>query len=181
MKRLYLLVLLSILISNFTFSQEEKNNITKKETLTRCHEIKLNGLFLILGAFEPSYEYILNEDSSLGISIFLPIGNDVKNDIRYSIAPYYRYFFGNKRNATGFFAEAFGMLNETNRQIDLFNILEDNFKTDFAFGFGFGGKWVNSRGFMFELSMGIGRNLFNNDDSDYEIVGRGGITLGYRF
>jgi hypothetical protein len=51
--------------------------------------------------------------------------------------------------------------------------------TDFALGFGLGSKWIHRKGFVFEINAGIGRNLF----SDYspEVVGRGGITLGYRF
>jgi len=35
------------------------------------------------------------------------------------------------------------------------------------------------RGFIFEINAGIGRNLFNSDSP--EVVGRGGITLGYQF
>ena len=54
-------------------------------------------------------------------------------------------------------------------------------KTDFALGFGIGGKWITKKGFVFEINSGVGRNLFNSNDNDYQIVGRGGITLGYRF
>jgi hypothetical protein len=35
------------------------------------------------------------------------------------------------------------------------------------------------RGFIFEINAGIGRNLFNSNS--LEVVGRGGITLGYRW
>jgi hypothetical protein len=51
--------------------------------------------------------------------------------------------------------------------------------TDFALGFGLGSKWIHRKGFVFEINAGIGRNLFS--DNSPEIVGRGGITLGYRF
>ena len=73
------------------------------------------------------------------------------------------------------------MLNKTNRLFNIFGTDEDDFRTDFALGFGFGGKWVTKKGFIFELSTGIGRNLFNNNDTDYQIVGRGGINFGFRF
>ena len=55
--------------------------------------------------------------------------------------------------------------------------------TDFALGFGIGGKWITKKGFLFEINSGIGRNLFNpkSRDNDYQIVGRGGITIGYRY
>ena len=58
---------------------------------------------------------------------------------------------------------------------------DDVTRTDFALGFGLGAKWVTKKGFIFEINGGVGRNLFNSSDTDFEIVGRGGITLGYRF
>ena len=54
--------------------------------------------------------------------------------------------------------------------------------TDFAIGVGLGGKWVTKKGLLLELNVGIGRNLFNNRyDRDFEIVGRAGVSVGYRF
>lgn len=55
--------------------------------------------------------------------------------------------------------------------------------TDFALGIGLGGKWVTKKGLLLEINAGVGRNLFNNkyDDRDYELIGRAGITVGYRF
>ena len=53
--------------------------------------------------------------------------------------------------------------------------------TDFALGIGLGGKWITKSGFIGELNLGFGRNLFNSDRYDYEIIGKVGITLGYRF
>ncbi len=37
--------------------------------------------------------------------------------------------------------------------------------------------------YVLEINAGVGRNLFNNqyDDRDYELIGRAGITVGYRF
>ena len=72
------------------------------------------------------------------------------------------------------------MLNSTNRNIDFF-VDEEDFRTDFALGFAVGGKWVTKRGFSIELFGGIGRNLFNNEGTDYELIGKGGVNLGYRF
>jgi hypothetical protein len=54
--------------------------------------------------------------------------------------------------------------------------------TDFALGIGLGGKWITSKGLLLEVNAGVGRNLFNNKyDRDFELIGRGGITIGYRF
>ncbi len=174
MKKLFLTLVLALSICSVKGQEQTQENFKKDE-------IKLNGLFLILGAFDITYEHILNEESAIGITAFLPIDNDVSDDIKYYISPYYRMYFGNKNNASGFFAEGFGMLNKTDRNIGLFDDNDENFKTDFALGLALGGKWVTKKGFIFELSTGIGRNLFNNDDSDYEIIGKGGISLGYRF
>lgn len=176
MKKTALLFLSALLISSLSFSQEA---VTKNSHSENFNELKLNGLFLILGAFEVTYERVLNEESGLGISVFLPFDNQVGNDIEYYISPYYRFYFGEKY-AAGFFVEGFGMLNSTNRNINIFGN-EDDFRTDFALGIGLGGKWITKSGFIGELGFGIGRNLFNNNNTDYEIIGKGGITLGYRF
>jgi hypothetical protein len=74
-----------------------------------------------------------------------------------------------------------GILNKTyyfNNSGNLINIEKDRY-ADFALGFGLGSKWVHKRGFVFEINAGIGRNLFSNNSP--EVVGRGGISLGYRF
>ena len=55
--------------------------------------------------------------------------------------------------------------------------------TDFALGFGLGGKWITKKGVIFEINSGIGRNLFYKEDSSnrLQFVGRGGIGIGYQF
>jgi hypothetical protein len=60
---------------------------------------------------------------------------------------------------------------------DIFPIEETY--TDFAVGISIGTKIVSRRGFVAEIYGGIGRDLLNK--SDVEVVGRGGISLGYRF
>ena len=51
--------------------------------------------------------------------------------------------------------------------------------TDFALGFGLGGKFVSKQGFFLDLSTGIGRNLFS--DVSPTIVGQFNVNLGFRF
>lgn len=72
MKKLLLLFLLSL--SVFTVSAQ---NATKTAALDGRNEIQLNALYLILGALELNYEYVLNEESGLGVSVFLPIDEDI--------------------------------------------------------------------------------------------------------
>ena len=55
---------------------------------------------------------------------------------------------------------------------------EDTF-TDLAVGVSVGAKWVTQRGFVAEIYAGIGRDMFNQ--SEIEVVGRGGMSIGYRF
>ena len=88
----------------------------------------------------------------------------------------------------GFFIEAFGMFNK--QELDeyyYYDYFEEPDITpgqtnNFALGFSLGGKFVSSKGFVFEFFGGIGRNLFTSNDYDStEFVPRLGISLGYRF
>ena len=176
MKKLLLLLCLSIL--SFGYSQDkEKVDFSK-------NEIKGNALLLIAGGFEVSYERLLNEESSLGLSVFVPFVDDF--DTKFSLTPYYRFYFGEKP-AAGFFVEGFGMFNTFEYTSDWFSDTSPSEfperQSDFALGFGLGGKWITKRGFLFEVNGGIGRNLFNSNSEEYghQIVGRGGVSLGYRF
>ncbi|WP_029511521.1 hypothetical protein [Croceivirga radicis] len=155
---------------------------------TKNHEIKLNGLFLILGAAEVDYQYLLNDESALGLDLMIGF-DDYDLDINYHITPYYRQYFG-KKYASGFFVEGFAMLNSTNDYVDSQTngqdgsiyydyIYEENI-VDLAVGIGTGIKILTKRGFIAELDLGIGRNLFKKD-RDFTIIGKGGLQLGYRF
>jgi hypothetical protein len=172
--------ILALFTSCVLFAQESET----KSDFNR-NELKGNALILVLGSFDVSYERILNEESGVGISVNLPF--DKKNwDINYTITGFYRYYFG-KKPAAGFFGEAFGMLNNVEDYVynesPTFYTYEPKTLTDFALGIGLGGKWVTKKGLLLEINAGVGRNLFNNqyDDRDYELIGRAGITVGYRF
>ncbi|MDB2462734.1 DUF3575 domain-containing protein [Algibacter sp.] len=182
MKKSYLVLLITILLSVSTFSQEDSGN---KDKTQNFNEVKINGLYLVLGAFDITYERTINEESAYGLNVFLPFDDDINDDVNYYISPYYRFYFG-KKYAAGFFLEGFGMLNSTNDFTYFYNdgidttVREDE-TTDFALGIGLGGKWITSSGFVGELSLGLGRNLFNNDRYDSEIIGKVSVTVGYRF
>lgn len=181
MKKLFILMCLSSFL--FGYSQE-------KETVDfKRNELKVNALLLVIGAGEFTYERILNEESGVGVSLFF--NYDDQFYTKFSLTPFYRFYFS-KKPAAGFFVEGFGMLNSYDSYIynnDLYDPYNPNNsynsnienRTDFALGFGLGSKWINKKGFLFEINAGVGRNLFNSNDTNNEIVGRGGITLGYRF
>lgn len=174
MKKLALI--LCFTVSIFGYSQEKLDSPK--------NEIKGNALFLVLGAVEVTYEHLLTQDTGLGVSLFYV--SEEGFDAEFNISPYYRAYFG-KKQAAGFFVEGFGMISSGkyggysgyNYDTNSHYTVEGKKYTDFALGFGLGSKWVHKNGFVFEINAGIGRNLL----SDYspEIVGRGGITLGYRF
>ncbi|MDT0295195.1 DUF3575 domain-containing protein [Mesonia ostreae] len=176
----------------FAFILFSANTITAQDdsivnSLDKKNEIKLNAVMLLVGAFEMSYERNLNDDSSAGISAFVPFDDEVFEDYNYSISPYYRIYFSRKY-AAGFFVEGFTMLNSIDHQkIWIYdnngNLLEKKTDTyvDLALGFGIGGKWVTKRGIVFELVGGIGRNLLHADEFGTTIVGKFGFNLGYRF
>ncbi len=151
-------------------------------------EFKINAFNLIAFTYmDLSYERLLHEEASFGVSVLFNIGND--NELLdyfrdFSITPYYRQYFS-KQYAEGFFVEGFGMLNSGE---DYYYSFDDQGNetnsgetyTDFALGVSVGGKFVTKRGFIAEIYTGLGRNLLG-DDTAPEIVSRGGISLGYRF
>ena len=180
MKKIILSICLVLVFFNANSQEDEKQT---------NNEIKLNVAYLIAGIPEVGYEYILNEESSVGADILFAIDNDA--DIRFAFTPYYRFFFGKKR-AAGFFVEGFGMLNTTESYNDIYYydpVYGDTYDysreniTDFALGVAVGGKFLTNSGFLFEIYGGVGRNLFNNNDyySDYEFMPRFGVTVGKRF
>jgi hypothetical protein len=181
-------ILVSFLFfSVFAMNAQETESDQKAE---KKNELKINAFNLI--AFEYidiAYERVLNEESSVGVGLLFGLDNEVLgfNDLtrEFSITPYYRQFFG-KKYAEGFFVEGFGMLHSGEDEIYLgFNevtfddvVRRENF-TDVALGLSVGGKFSTERGFLLEVYLGIGRDLLGN--SPTEVVGRGGISLGYRF
>ncbi|MCK5401111.1 MAG: DUF3575 domain-containing protein [Flavobacteriaceae bacterium] len=168
-------ILISFLILSIFFT-----NAQEKDEINNANEVKINGLYLVLGAVEVTYERLLNEESGVGVSVFLPIDDEINDDIDYYISPYYRMYFG-KKYASGFFVEGFGLLSSIKEYtFDSFGNFNEESVTDFALGIGVGGKWITKRGFLAELNFGVGRNLFNGDSID-DYVGKLGITLGYRF
>lgn len=154
------------------------------------HELKLNATNLIIFSYiDGAYEHLINEESSFGVSLLYSFSDDeILDEYRtFSITPYYRQYFS-KKYAKGFFVEGFGMLNSGDSfdgiaTIDAngnFTYPDEGSYTEFALGISVGGKFVTPRGFVVDLYLGIGRNLLNTDFSP-ELVGRGGVTLGYRF
>ena len=163
-----------------SFAQEE-------DQYPKKHELTMNALTLIASEWiDVSYEYLIDQESSFGVDLQFGLDRDANADgfRKFSITPNYRRYFSGKY-AKGFFVEAFGMIHtfEEFVFIDPFLASELRTNTDFSLGISVGGKWVTTKGFVTEIFLGIGRNLFNNDaDINFsDVAGRVGVSLGYRF
>ena len=142
----------------------------------------------MIGAGEFTHERLLNEESGVGVSLFF--NYDDQFYTKFSLPPFYRFYFSKNRRLVFFGRfwdansyDSYVYNNNSFNPYAPYNSYNSNIenRTDFALGFGLGSKWINKKGFLFEINAGVGRNLFNSNDTDNEIVGRGGITLGYRF
>jgi Protein of unknown function (DUF3575) len=181
-----ILTLICFGIVTLSYCQDNKEESFKK------NEIKGNAISLVFGYPEFSYERLLNNESGVGVSI--GFAADKNFDTKFTLSPYYRFYFG-KKPAAGFFVEGFAMVNAVNTgdysyryynedgSYQSYEVKGERF-SNFALGFGLGSKWITKKGFLFEINGGIGRNLTNSDKNDFydlTIVGKGGITVGYRF
>ena len=155
----------------------EIENPESPQDIQKKYELKINALTLLVAKWiDVSYESLINEESSFGVSVALNT-DSTATDLKYSLTPYYRRYFSNKF-ARGFFVEGFGMLFSA-KDTDLFGFGSQEFKTGVAMGVSIGGKFISKRGFSAELLLGVGRNF---SDSTYnEGIARIGISVGHRF
>jgi len=178
-----LLFVLALLLSISSYSQKRYVHVHKEKQ----NEITLNAFNLIAAKWlDVSFERILNEESSVGVSFLTRIGNhtDFKEwGIKsYSVTPYYRQYFS-PYYASGFFMEGFAMYNGGERDDLIYNEITDQTEKqkyqDVAFGISLGQKFVTRRGFVGVVYAGLGRNMF--DVNAPEVVGRAGVSFGFRF
>ena len=192
------LLLAFLASSTFAFSQEPVQDQPLTHLDVSKNELSLNVFnVLIFGAIDGAYERVLNDHSSLGIEVFSKAFNKNKGeDIDlaeayskdFSITSKFKYYFRENKSAHGFYAEAFGMYSDgwNEKEVEV-PMEQGGFYTeevdveysDFALGFGVGGKFVSKNGFLIDLSFGIGRNLFNRDSPDLVVLPN--INVGYRF
>ena len=204
MKNIILLILLfSISVNSQKVQQVEvvknDNQISDLFEELGQNELKLDLIdILSLPAFDITYERIKDPYSSFGVSLFLNVGdNDSASrnwTDNFSLAPFYRFYFFNKRDygGAGFFAEVFTKFSSGKHDVEYFNpdqdssgisyweTVEENF-FDIAPGAAIGQKWINKKGWTFEISGGVGRFLLNKDEIRPEFLVRGGFSIGKRF
>jgi len=214
MKKFFLLFLSATIYINAQTVQKVEivkndNQITDLFEELGQNELKLDLIDLLgFPAFDINYERILDPYSSFGLGIFLIINDSTSRNWtdKLTLSPFYRFYFFNKKDygGAGFFAEIFTKFSfgkhdleyynfnpDPNSPINYWEIIEENF-FDIAPGAGIGQKWLNKKGWTFEINLGVGRNLLNKDyDTDLNgrefnylrpvAVFRGGFSIGKRF
>jgi hypothetical protein len=194
MKKITFLFILTLISAQFTAQEKEEN--TESQDIGKNYELKINAFNLItFAALDLSYERLINEDSSFGMAVFYNFSDYADTDIafpkKFSITPYYRWFFSENKYARGFFIEGFGMLNTYQDIYYNYDSYQSSSKiekqTGFALGISVGGKFVIKEGFTAEVLAGVGRNLIKGEslesyqDFQNEVIGRFGISLGYAY
>ncbi len=215
MKYTYLLTLfISISINSQEVQKVEvlknDNQINELFDELGTNELKLDLIDMIaLPAFDITYERIKDSYSSFGASLFLNLSDNDSGNTNWtdkvSITPFYRFYFFNKRDygGAGFFAEIFTKFSfgkhdveyynynpdQINPGIDYWEVVEENF-FDIAPGAGIGQKWLNKKGWTFEINLGVGRFILNKDETStigQEITSlrpqaalKGGFSIGKR-
>ena len=168
MKNISLLLLLIISIT--LNAQDRKPN-----------ELKLNALMLVLGNPEIDYEYLINDNSGIGIAANVNLDNNKLISYNYMVLPYYRLYVG-KYSAAGFFFEInAGVVSEEVYRYD--QILNESVKEDkvgFGPGVAIGGKFLIRSNIVLEFFGGLGRNFSADDYGSYAFP-RVGVSIGKRF
>ena len=192
------LIIIFVLIPLVSIAQEvQKVEVIKSDTqienlnkLLGQNEIKIDFLdFVLFPALTVGYEKSRNSSTAFGATIFINFNGDIGNDWndKFTITPYYRFYFLESQDYGGYgvFAEIFGKLtfgeNEYYDNISP-NLVSDSY-FDIAPGLAVGRKWINRKGFTFELMFGVGRNLLYDEKDSNRSSGtvRAGISIGKRF
>ena len=201
------IILIFILIPSIIIAQNEPDKVTviksdqQIEEFTSSlgkNELKLDFLdLLVFPALTVGFEKINDSSSGYGATLFLNLGGEdtiaeVYND-KFALTPYYRFYFLQSEDYGGYgiFAEiftkfSFGKYEKFNDFWDQNQNNETLSYSDIAPGLAVGRKWINRKGFTFELLFGVGRNLLyksKDDDSISRTAGivRAGISVGKRF
>ncbi len=173
-----------ILICSQNVIAQESNSSNDK------NEIKFNLPMAIYGLPELSYERIVEENMSYGVSLSIGVdkpldyytGNGIPE--RAIVCPYYRVYFGKKR-AAGFYIEGnMAVASQKQKNVPDYNpsgvnVYKDISSTGFGFGGALGVKLLARNGFVGDIYAGYGR-LFG-DNANYNGYPRLGVCIGRRF
>ena len=186
MKHLLLSIFLCFTLLSVAQTETQQVSIDSisKTNYEKVHELRIGAIKLLAGGFiDLSYEYINSPSTGFGASLYARLDTNLYNE-RFGVIPYYRFYFGNSQEfkGRGFFVEGFAFAYQGRNEY-YFNsnnelILDDDF-FEVAPGFALGSKWLNSSGFVFQIKLGIGRNILRNNEYDAMLMGD--FYFGYRF
>lgn len=180
MKKFHLKSMLTTLVVVFfsisTHAQESKNHQAK-------NELKIDAFDLIaFTAIEITYERLLENDMSYGISAFANFRTEDTYHEKFSLIPFFRFYFLDRNDFghKGYFVELFSKFaSGDTKLLDPLQKHGDRY-FDINLGVALGKKWITKKGMTFEVSLGFGRNLGLDKNSPKYAI-RGGFSLGYRF
>ena len=192
------IVLVLFVFSLTSFSQENTQKVVVIKTNTQIenfskkigqNEFKLNLLSLLVNeSFHVGYERMNNTSTAYGATMLINLGDSDLND-NFAVTPYFRVYFLESEDygGYGFFAEVFSKFVLGDSDVvsfgsDFVSSEEENY-FDIALGAALGRKWINNKGYSFEVRLGLGRNLLFQDDQygRSEYMASFDIALGKRF
>ncbi|MDR6299469.1 hypothetical protein [Mesonia maritima] len=185
MKKLFLLAI-GVMFYSVASAQNETDSIANGN-----QEVKINLAMSVVGIPEISYEYFLEDNTSVGLSIGAALDTPEDLSLRFIGTAYYRLFFGKKPNA-GFFIEGNAAVVHYRDIYDeyYYTYYEDgdysyiryevdDESTNFGLGAAVGFKLMTRNNYVGEIYAGAGR-LFG-DSHDIEVFPRVGVSIGKRF
>lgn len=197
MKKISYILVLLLSVGAFAQSNETMTTDTiVSPILAKKNEVKvdvLNGI--AFGKLGISYERFLNKDFSVGITGMMFnkksktddfLTDDTRTLIDYQVIPYVRYALS-KSASSLYYLEGFVNINGgeykelttlNNGAADYIVITKKDYN-DVALGGSVGYKLYFKESFVLDLTVGIGKNLFQENSPS--TVARLGINLGYRF
>ena len=189
------ILLLLFVFSLTSYSQDTVQQVEVIKTSTQIekfsktigqNEFKVN-LFdlLVYESLHVGYERMNNTSTAYGATMLINVGDSELND-NFAVTPYFRVYFLESEDygGYGFFAEVFSKFVFGDTGINEFEGPTDNENYfDIALGAALGRKWINNKGYSFEVRIGLGRNLFyeSNQEDRGEAMGSFGVALGKRF
>lgn len=166
-----ILIIIAILSFNFIYSQDNP----KPSDYLKKHEISIDIFESLLDKYEISYDYILNDNASIGSTISYSsnstryLNNSFKQ--QYAIDINYKIYFSKKR-AQGFYVELFSELAGGNQYYSTGYDIDFNKSkpyTNLYAGFNLGYKYVNKNNYFINTSVGFSKRIvsFTNENNNY--------------
>ena len=182
MKKATVFLSLFIISSFFCLKAQEDSDLIHR------NELKLNlGTSVFLAFPEVTYEYILNDDMSVGAAVGFGFDTEDSDGYSFRATPFLRWFFGHsmRHPAAGFFLEANAAMGT--KDIYTYNssmntYLKDESMFTAGLGVAVGWKYLSKNNWVGDLFFGAGRNLiYDKKHHDISIYPRIGISIGKRF